>query len=57
MLPKVDPVASGINAGVNLGDDVHYSGTVAAAAEASFLGVPAIAASQQGRRPRFRVLD
>ncbi|RKZ48919.1 MAG: 5'/3'-nucleotidase SurE [Gammaproteobacteria bacterium] len=46
-----DMVLSGINAGANLGDDVLYSGTVAAAMEARFLGCPAIAislASQAG---------
>ena len=37
---------SGINAGGNLGEDVTYSGTVAAAMEATLLGVPAIALSQ-----------
>jgi 5'-nucleotidase len=37
---------SGINRGANLGDDVHYSGTVAAAMEAVLLGVPAVAFSQ-----------
>ncbi|MFB3091512.1 MAG: 5'/3'-nucleotidase SurE [Gammaproteobacteria bacterium] len=40
-----DMVLSGINAGANLGDDVLYSGTVAAAMEARFLGCPAIAVS------------
>ena len=40
-----DMVLSGINAGANLGDDVLYSGTVAAAMEARFLGCPAIAIS------------
>lgn len=38
-------VASGINHGANLGDDVTYSGTVSAAMEATLLGVPAIAVS------------
>ncbi|MBM3532167.1 MAG: 5'/3'-nucleotidase SurE [Alphaproteobacteria bacterium] len=38
-------VLSGINRGANLGEDVHYSGTVAAAMEAILLGVPAIALS------------
>jgi len=38
-------VISGINGGANLGDDVTYSGTVAAAMEATLLGVPAIALS------------
>lgn len=40
-----DMVVSGINDGANLGDDVLYSGTVAAAIEGRFLGLPAIAAS------------
>lgn len=41
----VDLVVSGINAGANIGINVIYSGTVAAAMEAGFLGVPAIAVS------------
>lgn len=41
-----DLVVSGINFGANMGDDVHYSGTVSAAFEAVILGVPAIAVSQ-----------
>ena len=40
-----DMVVSGINSGANLGDDVWYSGTVAAAMEGRFLGLPAIAIS------------
>jgi 5'-nucleotidase len=40
-----DIVISGINSGANLGDDVIYSGTVAAAMEGRFLGLPAIAVS------------
>ena len=40
-------IVSGINHGANLGDDVTYSGTVAAALEGVLLGIPAIAASQQ----------
>jgi 5'-nucleotidase len=46
-LLEKDPamVISGINAGANLGDDVIYSGTVAAAMEGRFLGLPAIAVS------------
>ncbi|MGB5486557.1 MAG: 5'/3'-nucleotidase SurE [Lysobacterales bacterium] len=40
-----DIVVSGINAGANLGDDVIYSGTVAAAMEGRFLGYPALAIS------------
>ena len=41
-------VVSGINKGVNLGDDVMYSGTVSAAMEGTILGVPSIAVSQEG---------
>ena len=41
-----DLVLSGVNFGGNLGEDVHYSGTVAAAMEGTLLGVPAIALSQ-----------
>ncbi len=40
-----DIVISGINEGANLGDDVLYSGTVAAAMEGRFLGLPAMAVS------------
>jgi 5'-nucleotidase len=48
-----DIVVSGINAGANLGDDVIYSGTVAAAMEGRFLGLPAIAVSLVfEKRPR-----
>ena len=43
-----DMVISGINAGGNLGDDVLYSGTVAAAMEGRFLGYPALAVSLVG---------
>ena len=43
-----DMVVSGINAGANLGDDVWYSGTIAAAMEGRFLGLPAIAMSLVG---------
>ncbi len=41
-----DLVLSGVNFGGNLGEDVHYSGTVAAAMEGTLLGIPAIALSQ-----------
>lgn len=44
-----DLVVSGINHGSNLGDDITYSGTVAAAFEALILGIPGIAVSQQSR--------
>lgn len=43
-----DMVIAGINAGGNLGDDVLYSGTVAAAMEGRFLGLPAMAISLVG---------
>jgi 5'-nucleotidase len=43
-------VIAGINAGPNMGDDVLYSGTVAAAMEGRFLGLPAIAVSLAGVR-------
>ena len=46
-----DMVVSGINSGANLGDDVLYSGTVAAAMEGRFLGCPAIAFSLVGDKP------
>jgi 5'-nucleotidase len=48
--PAVDWVFSGINAGGNLGVDIHHSGTVAAAREATLHGVRALAASQYHRR-------
>ncbi len=43
-----DMVVTGVNAGANLGDDVWYSGTVAAAMEGRFLGLPALAISLVG---------
>jgi 5'-nucleotidase len=43
-------IVSGINHGSNLGDDITYSGTVAAALEGVVLGIPAIAVSQQSTR-------
>ncbi|MAD54376.1 MULTISPECIES: 5'/3'-nucleotidase SurE [unclassified Idiomarina] len=46
---EVDLVVSGINDGPNMGDDVFYSGTVAAAMEGRFKGLPAIAVSMGGR--------
>ncbi|HCM6840167.1 TPA: 5'/3'-nucleotidase SurE [Klebsiella quasipneumoniae] len=48
MRPRPDIVVSGINAGPNLGDDVIYSGTVAAAMEGRHLGFPALAVSLNG---------
>lgn len=46
-----DMVFAGINHGSNLGDDVLYSGTVAAATEGRFLGLPAVAISLVGSNP------
>ena len=50
-LCQVEPniVVSGINAGANMGDDTLYSGTIAAAMEGRFLGLPAIAISLAGK--------
>lgn len=47
-----DMVFAGINHGANLGDDVLYSGTVAAATEGRFLGLPAVAISLVGSDPK-----
>jgi 5'-nucleotidase len=46
---RPDFVLSGVNHGPNLGDDVLYSGTVAAAMEATILGIPAVAVSYSGQ--------
>jgi len=52
-----DVIVSGINHGANLGDDITYSGTVAAALEGVVLGIPGIAVSQQSlaREMDFRL--
>ncbi|HLD16354.1 MAG TPA: 5'/3'-nucleotidase SurE [Coxiellaceae bacterium] len=47
-----DMVVSGINDGANMGDDVWYSGTVAAAIEGRFLGLPSVAISLSGEGTR-----
>ncbi len=47
---RPDLIVSGINHGANLGDDITYSGTVAAALEGIVLGIPAVALSQQSSR-------
>ncbi len=47
---KPDLIVSGINHGANLGDDITYSGTVAAAFEGIILGLPAVAVSQQSSK-------
>ncbi|MET4699527.1 5'-nucleotidase [Constrictibacter sp. MBR-5] len=55
-----DIVLSGINRGGNMGGDVIYSGTVAAAMEATLLGIPAIALSQHippGGNPRWATAE
>lgn len=49
MTQKADMVISGINRGANLGDDVMYSGTVAAAMEGRSMGFPAVALSLASR--------
>ncbi|GAB1721517.1 MAG: 5'/3'-nucleotidase SurE [Nitrospira sp. CR1.1] len=49
-------IVSGINRGVNLGDDVMYSGTVSGALEGTILGIPSVAVSQEGGETfRFEV--
>lgn len=48
---KPDLIASGINRGSNLGDDITYSGTVSAAMEGTLLGVPSFAVSMAGDKP------
>lgn len=50
LVPDAALVLAGINAGGNLGADIHHSGTVAAAREAALHGLPAVAASQYHRR-------
>jgi 5'-nucleotidase len=50
---QAELVISGINHGSNLGDDITYSGTVAAALEAIVLGLPGIAVSQQSGALEF----
>ena len=47
-----DMVVAGVNSGPNLGDDVLYSGTVAAATEGRFLGFPAMAVSMGAHDPK-----
>lgn len=53
MEERPDIVVAGINAGGNLGDDVIYSGTVAAAMEGRSLGLPAIAVSLVGQQQQY----
>ncbi len=57
LLPRLpDLIVSGINHGANLGDDVHYSGTVAGAREGALYGIPSIATSlvTVGSSPDFK---
>ena len=48
---RPDICVSGVNHGPNMGEDVLYSGTVAAAMEATVIGIPAVAFSYVGRHP------
>jgi len=48
---KPDMIISGINHGANMGEDVTYSGTVAAAIEGSILGIPSVAVSMANWEP------
>lgn len=52
-----DIVCSGINRGLNLGQDAFYSGTVAAAREGALRGIPAIASSAHVKADRIRVAE
>ena len=52
---QAELVVSGINHGANLGDDITYSGTVAAALEGVVLGLPSIAVSQQSGGAQARL--
>ncbi len=54
-LPRV--VVSGINLGLNLGQDVFYSGTVAAAREAALRGIPALAVSAHPKADRTAIAE
>ena len=49
---RPDLVVSGVNSGANMGDDVLYSGTVAAAMEGRFLGLSSLAVSMNSENPR-----
>jgi len=52
---RPDAVVSGINIGPNLGTDIIYSGTVAAARQAAFMGIPGVAVSINSYRPPFHL--
>jgi 5'-nucleotidase len=51
-----DFIISGINKGPNMGQDINYSGTVAAAREGAFLGIPSLAVSINARKD-YRFTD
>ena len=55
--PRPQVVVAGANLGLNLGDDVTYSGTVAAAMEGVLLGFPGLAVSQQSLAGEFHHID
>lgn len=55
MNEKPDVVVSGINIGPNLGTDIIFSGTVAAARQGAFMGVPGIAVSINSYSPPFHL--
>jgi 5'-nucleotidase len=58
LLPfRPDLVVSGINHGGNMGDDITYSGTVAAAMEANLMGIPALAVSLATFAPTSHFYD
>lgn len=55
LLPqKPDLIVSGINNGGNMGDDITYSGTVAAAIEGTLLGIPSVALSFAGKAQNYK---
>lgn len=54
--PDIDLVVSGINHGANAGEDILYSGTLAAAAESALLGIPAFGFSYNGDGPEVPFL-
>lgn len=57
VIPDVDCIVSGINAGPNIGDDVFFSGTVGAARMGYFLGKPAFAVSLNSRDMTLTALN
>ncbi len=53
---RPDMIVSGINHGGNMGDDVTYSGTIAAAIEGAILGIPSLAISMANYEPGFSMV-